>query len=58
MVKVVLFTAELKPLGEYTASAVPREGEHLHWNDVMYEVKSVTWENLDEEPTVQVRVGK
>jgi len=55
-VKINLFTTEMEFLGEYFASAVPREGEHLHWEDTLYEVQSVTWEGLPDSPAIQVRV--
>lgn len=55
-VQVNLFTEGLIPLGDYHASAVPREGEHLNWEGELYEVLSVTWEGLPDNPAVQVRV--
>lgn len=57
-IKVNLFTTELEPVGEYHAPAVPREGEHLHWDDELYVVKTVTWEGLPESPAVQVRLDR
>lgn len=56
-VKVNLFTTELEPLGTYESQTVPREGEFLHWEGESYQVKTVDWENLDEDPQVQIRVG-
>lgn len=55
-VKVALFTDGMEPLGEYYTTVVPREGEHLTWDDELYEVSTVTWEGLPEMPTAQVRV--
>lgn len=55
-VKVNLFTAELEPLGTYESQTVPRKGEFLHWEGESYQVQTVDWENLDEDPQVQVRV--
>jgi hypothetical protein len=55
-IKVNLFTTELEPVGEYFAPVVPREGEHLNWDDELYEVKTVMWEGLPELPAVQVRL--
>jgi hypothetical protein len=55
-VKVNLFTTETEPIGEYYAPAVPREGESLNYEGVLYQVKTVTWEGLPHEPAVQIRL--
>jgi len=57
-VKVTLFTSELEPLGEYFTPSVPREGEYLNWDDVLYEINSVTWGGLPDQPTAQVRLSR
>lgn len=55
-VKVNLFTVDLKPVGEYHAPSPPRVGESLSWEGEYYEVKTVHWEGLKDNPAVQVRL--
>lgn len=56
LIKINLFTSELEPVGVYHAPVVPRAGNHLVWDDTLYEVSSVTWEGLPESLAVQVRL--
>lgn len=56
-VQVHLMRADCHPLGSYHAPAVPREGEFVEWLDVLYEVRTVTWDPSTTPASVQVRVG-
>ena len=55
MIKIYIFDLKLNPVGEYHSEHVPREGETIIYGDKQIIVETVTWEDVNSEPTVQIR---
>lgn len=55
-VTVSLISTETEWIGQRELPAVPREGESVVYQDDLYVVRDVIWQDVDDDDDVQIRV--